>query len=1300
MTVLAPKPIGTGLTSGEHLLTEAQAGLWYVQQIDPANPILNASQYVELNGELDLALFQRAFEQMVEEADCLSLTFSGGEFGPTQKLDRSTRPHLAIIDLRHESDPAAVALKHMQADTATPVDLARGPVSAFTLYRLSDTSHFWYERIHHLAIDGYGIVLVTNRVGEIYSGLKAGGATGTPFAGYAQAIEEGSAYLSDEKRRRDADFWRAELAALPEVGSLASGRAVSEHRFHRETVHLPETVFRSLVERAEKAKVTWPDLLTTLVASYCRRFAAVPELVAGVPHMGRLGSKAARVPCTLMNVLPVRFEDADHLPLDEAAIIHAKRLMACRRHGRYRSEQLRRDLGLIGGQRRLFGPLINVQPFDMPPKFTGLNVQLHILGAGAVDDITFTFRGDAKSSLMMEVDSNPALYSEQDTKNHAYRLLAYLEAAVTAERLGDVSLASADERSRYLIDMNATAHPVNDATLVDLIEKTMREQPYAVAVSFDGETLTYAELDRRSLALASQLIERGAAPEKIVAVALPRSLELIVALFAILRAGAAYLPLDLSHPRDRISRILTSAQPVVVLAEENASDLFEAALLPPSRWRRDATQPKWQSAAPHNLAYVIYTSGSTGDPKGVMIEHRAIVNRLEWMRQHYHFGPQDRILQKTPATFDVSVWEFFLPALCGATLVVAPPEAHRNPFAIANLIREEKITTLHFVPSMLSAFMGEPSSEGLHIPRVFCSGEELTAEQRDRFHRLIKGELHNLYGPTEAAVDVSYWEASKADTSSPLPIGWPVWNTRLYVLDDHLQPLPPEVPGHLYLGGVQLTRGYLGREDLTAERFLSDPFDPDQRIYKTGDLARLRADGAVIYLGRSDHQVKIRGLRIELGEIEAAIMASRLVREAVVIAREDRPGDKRLVAYVVASQSLSIETLREALSAKVPDYMMPSAFVKLDALPVTSNGKLDRRALPAPVIDIAAGRRISSPNEQLLALLYKEILELSGEPTAESDFFSLGGDSLSAVQLCLRIRTETGSDPGLGAIFEHPSIADLAKVLDRADSDEGLGPIIRLARGNPKLAPIFLIHPAGGIAWGYRRLAKQLGGHPVYGIQSPTLSLAAPAPDNLESLAKTYADLIRKNHGGPYHVAGWSVGGILAQAVAVELQRQGLPVGLVALLDSYPCDCWRAEPEPDETAALRALLAIAGHDPLAHPDLTSKEDIIAFLKQEGSSLGRLPDTALNGVIRSVLDTNRLVRGHYHQRFEGVVTHFRAALDHKEKNLTPTLWDAYSAGVETFDVPCLHPQMTSPLAVDLIAPVMVQHVTSFEQKGTV
>ncbi|EFH11139.1 amino acid adenylation domain-containing protein, partial [Teichococcus cervicalis] len=343
--------------------------------------------------------------------------------------------------------------------------------------------------------------------------------------------------------------------------------------------------------------------------------------------------------------------------------------------------------------------------------------------------------------------------------------------------------------------------------------------------------------------------------------------------------------------------------------------------------------------APGDAAYVLYTSGSTGAPKGVVIQHRAIVNRLEWMRAHYGFTAADRVLQKTAATFDVSVWEFFLPLICGGTLVLAPPGAQRDPAAIAALIRAEGITALHFVPSMLAAFLADPAARGLLVARLFCSGEALTPALRDRVHATLSARLHNLYGPTEAAVDVTYWDASAGDASDPLPIGHPVWNTRLYVLDAALRPLPPGVTGHLFIAGAQLAEAYLGRPDLTERAFIPDPFHPGERMYRTGDLARFRADGALLYLGRADGQVKLRGMRIEPGEIEAALTASPLVAQARIIAREDRPGDQRLVAYLVPGPGYDAAALRAQLAARLPDYMLPAALVPLPALPVNSSGK-------------------------------------------------------------------------------------------------------------------------------------------------------------------------------------------------------------------------------------------------------------------------------------------------------------------------------------------------------------------------
>ncbi|WP_245945001.1 amino acid adenylation domain-containing protein [Pelagibacterium lacus] len=1280
---------GAPSLSDRHKLTEAQEGLWYAQRLDPANPLFNTGHYAELRGPLDRDAFRAAADQMLSEAEALHLKMGQGSDGPYQMLDPARRPRLEVVDFSDQDDPRAAALASIKADIGTAADPASGPLASEKLFVLATGHHLWYRRVHHLAIDGYGMALLNARVAELYNARRTGRAAGPAFPSLAAVLAEDAAYRASDQRRSDAAYWHAALADLPEVTGLAPGRALSAHGFDRAVMGLDAPVLENLQARARAWNLPWPDLLTALTAAYCRRFAGGPEIVVGVPHMGRLGSASARVPAMVMNVLPLRLAASETLPLADFVTAVAKTLVASRRHGRYRSEQMRRDLGLLGGYRRLYGPLINVLPFDVPPLLDGIAVTMETLSTGPVDDITITFRGDGRTALALELDTNPGLYAPREGVAQAARLAEFISRALTASTLEDVPMATAEEARRYTETVNSTVHPVPDTTLAALLDAGLRRTPHAPALIFGGRTWTYADLERRTRALALQIQAQGIGPDAIVAIALPRSPELVIALLAVIRAGAAYLPLDLDHPPERIARILASAQPRLILAASEDALPGSLPVLAPGAWHDEPMASELPSpAAPGDLTYVIYTSGSTGEPKGVMIEHRAIVNRLEWMRQHYGFSAEDRILQKTPATFDVSVWEFFLPFISGGALVVAPPGAHRDPKAIAALVRDNGVTTIHFVPSMLSVFLDAPDAHGLRLRRVFCSGEELPADLGARFHAHVEAELHNLYGPTEAAVDISYWPVRAEAGDRPIPIGFPVWNSRLYVLDDHDRPVPPGMVGHLHLAGVQLARGYLGRPDLTAERFVPDPFRPGERMYRTGDLARWREDGAVVFLGRSDNQVKIRGLRIELGEIEAAAMASGLVGAAAIVMREDRAGQKRLIAYVVPGPHYVEDGLRAYMQGVLPDYMLPAALVTLDALPVSANGKLDRSALPLPRFAETAGRPPATPTERALATLYAELLGLPEPPSAEGDFFNLGGDSLLAVTLMLRIEEMWGADPGLGALFERPDIAGLAQRIDANApvSDNGLQPLLRLGSGRDTLAPLFVVHPVGGIAWCYRHLAGMLSPRrAVYGLQAPALTPGTALPDSLEALAAGYVDrLLSVSPRGPHHIAGWSVGGIIAQAMAVRLRELGEEVGVVALLDSYPSDCWRVEAEPTPTEALRALLAVAGHVPEEHPDLVTREQIVSFLKAGNSPLGALPGDALDGVIRVVLDVNRLVRGHYHRRYDGPLTHFRAALDHRESGLLPTLWRPYARSIDTVDLPFLHPQMVVPAASAMIA----------------
>jgi len=610
--------------------------------------------------------------------------------------------------------------------------------------------------------------------------------------------------------------------------------------------------------------------------------------------------------------------------------------------------------------------------------------------------------------------------------------------------VAELSILPEQERHKILREWNDTRvdYP-RDVLLHGLFEAQVERTPEAVAVEFDGRQLSYRELNERANQLACYLQGIGVSPDTLVGVCMERSLELVVALYGVLKAGGAYVPIDPDYPQERVAFMLQDAGVPVLLTQSRLVGRSPShngrVVCLDGDWERIAREvpnKRAEGVKPANLAYMIYTSGSTGRPKGAMNAHRGICNRLLWMQDQYHLTEADAVLQKTPFSFDVSVWEFFWPLLVGARLVVAKPGGHQDAAYLVRLITERQITVLHFVPSMLRVFLEEPGVERCQSLRhVICSGEALPFDLQERFFRRLPAQLHNLYGPTEAAVDVTHWTCRRDGERESVPIGRPLANTQIYVLDRHLQPVPVGVPGELHIGGVQVGLGYHNRPELTAEGFIPDPFSrsPEARLYKTGDLCRWLPDGNIEYLGRMDFQVKVRGFRVELGEIEAVLTEHEKVARAVVVFREERPADMRLVAYFVPAPgpTVTITELRQHLRMKLPDYMIPQHFVRLDALPMTPSGKVDRRALPVPQEDRRTEEGYVAPRsrvEKNIAGIWEELLHVMNIGTHDS-FFELGGHSLLLVEMLSRLNKSFDCELSIVDLFRHPTVSALAKFL-------------------------------------------------------------------------------------------------------------------------------------------------------------------------------------------------------------------------------------------------------------------------------
>ncbi|UXV22066.1 amino acid adenylation domain-containing protein [Pseudomonas fluorescens] len=1018
-------------------LSFAQQRLWFLALMEGANTAYNIPIGLRLRGQLHVEALQRALARIVARHETLRSRFAQhGDDAHVLIVPAEDVLPLQVQDLRRHPQPQQALDALIHGEASAPFDLERGPLLRGRLVVMADEHHVLLLTLHHIVSDGWSMGVLTRELMALYQAFSHGRPDPLPPLPiqYGDFAVWQRLWLSGEVLQRQSSYWQQALAGAPALLTLPTDRprpAQQDYAGSSVEVRLDERLTAGLKALSQRHGTTLYMTLMTAWASLLARLSGQYDLVIGSPVANRNRSEIEGLIGLFVNTLAVRIDTSGELST-EALLARVKALtLQAQAHQDLPFEQvveITRPVRSLAHS-PVFQTLLTWQDSSAPILALG-----DLALEGIVENSHFAKfdlslnLGEVQGSILGALEYAVALFDESTVQRYVGYFTRVLQAMVDNDQavLEHVPLVGERERQHLLFDFNATAVSYNlEQTLHGMFEAQVARTPDAMAIKAGQQHLTYAELNAQANQLAHHLRALGVQPDSRVAICVERGLEMVIGLYAILKAGAAYVPLDPAYPHERITYMLQDSAPAVVLAQGATRGLLgEVAVV-------DLDQPTWQHQPVDNLgvqgvsAYVIYTSGSTGQPKGVINDHTGVVNRLLWMQDAYGLTAQDTVLQKTPFSFDVSVWEFFWPLFTGARLVMARPGGHKDPVYLCEVIAAEHITTLHFVPSMLDVFLAHGDvTQAAGLVRVMCSGEALPGSLVRRFKQQLPGSaLHNLYGPTEAAVDVTAWNCAGAVTPDNTPIGKPIANTRMYVLDSQLQPVPLGVVGELFIGGVQVARGYLNRPELTAERFLDDPFTHG-RMYRTGDVGRYLADGTLEYLGRNDDQVKIRGLRIELGEIQARLLEHPQVNEAAVVAREER-----LVAYYTGTHS-DIDDLRRHLLQHLPEFMVPAIFVHMEGLPLSPNGKLDRKALPAPGLDSVVVREYEAPQgdtEISLASLWAELLNVE-RVGRHDNFFELGGHSLLAVSLMGRMR-RLGLSADVKVLFGQPTLAALAAAL-------------------------------------------------------------------------------------------------------------------------------------------------------------------------------------------------------------------------------------------------------------------------------
>ncbi|MEM7352072.1 MAG: amino acid adenylation domain-containing protein [Acidobacteriota bacterium] len=1277
------EPLTPVARGGEMPLSFAQQRLWFIDQLQPGSSVYNIPLAQRFERRLDPAVLAAAFGELVCRHESLRTSFPSIAGEPRQQIAPPAPVSLPVVDLEGLSaaDRAKEAHRLTMAEASRPFDLAQGPVLRHGLLRLEKADWVLLVTMHHIASDGWSMGILRRELSALYEAFAAGRpspleALPIQYADYAVWQRN---WLSGELLSAEIEHWRGQLSGAPPVLELPTDRprpAVVRYRAASRSQQLPEGLAQSLTALSRRQGTT---LFMTFLAAYqvlLSRWSGQADISVGTPIAGRNRLEIEGLIGFFVNTLVLRThldDDADSISLlaqvrDTTLEAHAHQDLPFEKL----VEELQPERSLSHSP--LFQTMLVFQ--NMTGRRTGAGREL-----GSADALSWNAKFEMTLALA-ELDDTVAGVWEYDRDLYDASTVARLAGqfevllaemvAHPQQRLSQLALLQPAERHQLVAEWSHTSAAKATAVSVpELVAARASRAPDALAVVYSDQALSYGELNVRANRLAGYLVDLGVGPGARVGLCLDRSLELVVAVLAVFKAGGAYVPLDPEYPADRLAFMAADSDLSVLVTRKTLRRDFvgqqvrvvELDTLAPEIAACSSTGPR-ASARLNDLAYVLYTSGSTGKPKGVMVSHRGLANLAEMQVELFGLGSDARVLQFASLSFDASIWEIVMAWRAGACLVEAPKEALLPGESLDSLLRQQAITVVTLPPTALAALSADlPVLEVLVVAGEACP-EDL-ARQWATGRRFF-----NAYGPTEATVCST---AVRFAGDGALTIGRPLEGSRTYLLDRRLEALPIGVGGELCIGGVGLAQGYLGRPGLTAERFVPDPLggSPGGRLYRTGDRVRAQCDGALEFLGRLDHQVKVRGFRIELGEIEAALAGQATVHEAVVVARDDAPGGRGLVAYVVPKEqdSPSSAELRMALQASLPEHMVPSAFVAIESLPLLPNGKIDRKALPAPTLGSEVTSRVPRDRVELELVQIWEALLGIPQVDVQASFFELGGHSLLAVRLIEQIRERFGATLPVAVLFERPTIEGLAALLHREGAAPSSTPLVTL-QGEGAERPFFCVHPVGGNVFCYLPLAKHLGSRqPFFGLQSLDRE-EGHGTESIEAMAGEYIAAMRGAQAhGPYRIGGWSMGGFVAFEMARQLLEMGEEIEVLALFDSVaPSVSGKVRRKTDEVLIaefVRDLGALSGQAVDITPEELRSipaEDLWGHVTERARAAQALAPEIEPSTLRryfEVFARNRRAMVAYRPGiFPGSLTLFAVEKARRDPDLG---WDALAAG---------------------------------------